>query len=112
MTVFALWYGGHGSYADSDPERDVERFDDIDAASAALLSRYFSGATFYQTFTYTNRPVESVLTPGVNGLTYMDVYLALDLDEYDRPLVHQNGPDVRLTLTETEDGPDVHAERF
>jgi hypothetical protein len=94
--IYAIWHGGHGSYSDPDPDRDVERFAMVEDAAAALESRY--GSNRRHTFDYACRESESVFTPGVGRNTFMDVYTALDIDDDGNPLVHHNGPDLRITI--------------
>lgn len=96
--IYGIWYGGHG-YTHADLERNVERFDSIEAAERALLDRYQDQFSRHH-FQYANRGCDNVFTPGVGDNTHMDVYLALDTDDKGNVLVHHNGPDLRLTVHE------------
>lgn len=95
--IYGIWHGGHG-HGPTDLERDVERFDTIEDAERALLDRYQDQFSRHH-FQYANRGCANVFTPDVGEDTYMDVYLALDVED-GTVLVHNNGPDLRLTINE------------
>lgn len=98
--IYGVWYGGTGSNAD--PEAHIERFEDMNAAHAALRSRYDHGYAFYSTFNYVNQPSQSVLTPCVEAdSTEMHIYLSLDLDPGTGQIrLHEHGPDVLIRINE------------
>jgi hypothetical protein len=86
--IFGLWNGG-SSYADGYLDNDLERFESIDTARAALDSRAINGHWCLQDFDYVNRPAERALCPTVEG-SYMDLYFADPTGDTD-PV-----PDMRL----------------
>lgn len=75
---YGIWYGGSG-YVLSDIETDMERFNSLYDAKAALYDRCREGS-FRSRFEYVNRPPENVMTPGVGDGSYIHLYAAPDAD--------------------------------
>lgn len=76
--IYALWHGGY-SYGPGDMVNDLECFDSLAVAQAALESRSHNGDYYRQTFPFVNRDPESVFCPGVSDNTSLWVWEGADL---------------------------------
>lgn len=92
--IYALWYGG-ANYAGSDLQRDLEVFETITDARAAMSNRYRVGHIWTQHFDYADGRTEDVLTPTVTEYTEMHIWLA-------DPRETRPYPDFRIELDDTD----------
>jgi len=96
MKVWALWEGGNGNYAPSDPERDLEVFGSIGDAGHALERRLNS--SWMSQFDFVNRAFRSCYCPCVGEDTRMFLWFAADIIDGTVYVVHENGPDRILSI--------------
>lgn len=81
--VFGIWFGGQGSYTESQNPRDVEVFENEEVAKDALVDRYAHGHWREHVFNYVNKARDEVRTPAVGEDCRIDIYLTDPSGEFD-----------------------------
>lgn len=81
--IYGIWFGGHGSYAQSENPRDVEMWESDEAARDSLMDRYAHGHWREDAFNYVNQERREDRTPAVGEDSHIDVYLADPSGEFD-----------------------------